>query len=163
MDVLSSSWIIGLIAFMLGTGVGVAIHRMLGSEEVRSRKLENEMDQLQHDFDIYKETVGKHFDKTSELFNNLTEDYVKVYRHLSEGASKLTEEEQPAPQLSQKSQLNQQQEDKLVDLMTDTDPAVATPKVSSVEQPKDYAPKNEHEQGTLSEAYSASNGQREAS
>jgi len=155
-DVISSSWIIALIAFMLGTGVGVVVHRMLGSEEVRSRKLETDLDDLQHDFDIYKETVEKHFDKTSELFNNLTEDYVKVYRHLSDGADRLTTAATPSPQLSQ------HQENKLVEIMDDSDKTTEV-KVPNVEQPKDYAPKGENEAGTLSEEFSAGANQREAS
>jgi hypothetical protein len=37
----------------------------------------------------YKASVDSHFDKTSELVNDLTQNYVKVYRHLAEGAQTL--------------------------------------------------------------------------
>ena len=37
----------------------------------------------------YKTSVNSHFDKTSELVNDLTQNYVKVYQHLAEGAQTL--------------------------------------------------------------------------
>ena len=41
--------------------------------------------------ETYKASVNTHFNKTSDLVNELTQDYVKVYRHLAEGAQTLSE------------------------------------------------------------------------
>jgi uncharacterized membrane-anchored protein YhcB (DUF1043 family) len=41
------------------------------------------------EFEAYKSSVSSHFSKTSELVNDLTQDYVKVYKHLAEGAQIL--------------------------------------------------------------------------
>ena len=38
---------------------------------------------------VTKPAFNGHFDKTAELVNELTQDYVKVYKHLAEGAQAL--------------------------------------------------------------------------
>jgi len=44
---------------------------------------------VEEEFETHKSDVDKHFATTSELVNELTESYVKVYKHLSEGAEQL--------------------------------------------------------------------------
>ena len=132
MDLLNSIWFVAVIAFAAGTGVGLFLFKVLQSDEVKSRKLESQLKQVEHDFEIYKESVTSHFNTTSELVHNLTEDYVKVYQHLSEGAEKLADPQQ----LTQ--QLGQQKPDALLSAMGEGDDETA--KDAPVEPPKDYAP-----------------------
>ena len=47
------------------------------------------MNEVEGDLESYKKSVTGHFNKTSELVNELTEDYIKVYKHLASGAQSL--------------------------------------------------------------------------
>lgn len=132
MELLNSIWVVAIVAFAAGTGLGLFLFKTLHSDDTKSRKLESQLEQVEHDFEIYKQTVTSHFNTTSELVHNLTEDYVKVYQHLSEGAEKLGDPQQ----LTQ--QLGQQQPNKLLSAMGEAEDAAA--KTEPVEPPKDYAP-----------------------
>lgn len=46
--------------------------------------------QMRRELDSYREDVGSHFDRTSELFAELTEQYRALAEHLSSDARKLT-------------------------------------------------------------------------
>ena len=54
-----------------------------------ARKLKSDLEKSEAEFEAYKSSVSSHFSKTSELVNDLTQDYVKVYKHLAEGAQIL--------------------------------------------------------------------------
>ena len=133
MDLLNSIWFVAIVAFAAGTGLGLLLFNLLQSDDVKSRKLESQLQEVEHDFEIYKQTVTSHFNTTSELVHNLTEDYVKVYKHLSEGAEKLADPQQ----LTQ--HLGQQQPNALLSAMGDAEETAAD-KNAPVEPPKDYAP-----------------------
>ncbi len=128
MDLFTSIWFVAIVAFIAGTGLGLVLFKTLQSDDVKSRKLESRLQEVEHDFDIYKQSVTSHFSTTSELVHNLTEDYVKVYKHLASGAEKLADSQVPAERLGQ------QQPNALLSEMTEAEPAMPA------EPPKDYAP-----------------------
>ena len=66
-------------------------------------KLERARDEMEQ----YRASVSGHFNKTSHLVKDLTEGYVKVYRHLAEGAQNLSD----APEFTQ---LLEQQKDRVL-------------------------------------------------
>ena len=102
MDFFSLTTVMMLVLiFVLGAAVGAFISRMANSDQSKSRALEKELDQLQHDHDIFRQSVTDHFNKTANLVRGLTENYVEVYKHLSEGASKLANNPELQNQLQQ--------------------------------------------------------------
>ncbi len=150
MDFFSLSLLVALLAFATGIAVGLAIYKFMHSDDARARKLEDELIQLKQEHQDYKQGVTEHFSKTSDLVNNLTEDYVKVYKHLAESAESLTDVK-ITPQLSQPESSPMVSFINEVENNTADDTPVKTEE--SVEPPKDYAPKNEGD-GTLSESFS---------
>ena len=90
-------WLFGAIALACGILLGVLINRLLnpsaGDIEQLKADLERERDEMKR----YKASVNEHFNKTSSLVKELTQDYVKVYQHLAEGAQTLSD----SPEFSQ--------------------------------------------------------------
>jgi uncharacterized membrane-anchored protein YhcB (DUF1043 family) len=82
-------WQIGIIALLAGALIGVLVYRLLSPSVKQADKIKTELDAARKELGSYKASVNKHFDKTSELVNDLTQNYVKVYQHLAEGAQTL--------------------------------------------------------------------------
>lgn len=147
MDYLSIGWLIALVAFALGIGAGIVLYRFKFSDDSRSQKLQEELDRVTTDFHNYKKSVTDHFSTTSELVNNLTQDYVKVYKHLSESAANLADVH-ITPQISTT------ESSPMIAFINEVEEATDRDRENSLEPPKDYAPKEEESEGTLSESFS---------
>lgn len=150
MELLSSPWLIALFTFFIGMVIGIFVHRSKYSDNSQSEKLKEEIQTLEEDFDQYKTSVAEHFDKTSELVQGLTENYVKVYQHLAEGSQALTNTDQMSLKLGQGEQDLAAVINKIEDANTESSAS------SDMQAPKDYAPKpsDDDNEGTLSEAFS---------
>lgn len=82
-------WIVALLLVGGGFLVGLALGRSNSKLEARCRELESALEQSQATHAKYREEVGSHFGKTSELLRDLTLQYRAVYEHLAEGAQTL--------------------------------------------------------------------------
>ena len=89
MDYSTSVWQITIIALVAGALIGALVYRLLSPSIKQANKVKSDLDQTRGELASYKASVGQHFDKTSELFNDLTQNYVRVYQHLAEGAQTL--------------------------------------------------------------------------
>ena len=89
MDYVNSVWQISIIALIAGVMIGALAYRLLAPSVKQADKTKSELDMAREELSSYKASVDSHFDKTSELVNDLTQNYVKVYRHLAEGAQTL--------------------------------------------------------------------------
>lgn len=157
MGLMDATWLIVLLGFALGVLTGAVVYRLTQSNSAKANKLEQELIQLQRLHESYKEEVANHFSKTSELVEDLTSDYVKVYKHLASGATNLANI--PPSELL----INQQQENSLATIVNEVEDAVDDQDQDSkppVEPPKDYAPKEEGAEGTLSESFSVGTGSK---
>jgi uncharacterized membrane-anchored protein YhcB (DUF1043 family) len=85
-DYVNSVWQIGIIALVAGVMIGALAYRLLAPSLKKADKTKSELDKAREELSSYKVSVNSHFNKTSELVNDLTQNYVKVYRHLAEGA-----------------------------------------------------------------------------
>lgn len=157
MELLSNPWLIALFTFFLGMVIGAFVHRSMYSDNSQSEKLKEEIQTLEQDFDQYKTSVAEHFDKTSELVQGLTENYVKVYQHLAQGSQTLTNTDQMALKLGQGEQ------DLAAVINKIEDASTVSSADSDMQAPKDYAPKSagDDNEGTLSEAFSIKKDQHE--
>lgn len=90
-EFLNTFWIAVIAAFAAGGAVGAVLFGALSRGSKDANKLKADFEQKEQEFEAYKSSVAGHFDKTSELVNELTQDYVKVYKHLAEGARNLGE------------------------------------------------------------------------
>jgi uncharacterized membrane-anchored protein YhcB (DUF1043 family) len=91
MDPVYLFWLFAVGALVGGGIIGAIVYRNLAPGKKESDDLNAELDAARLEMEAYKTSVNSHFDKTAELVNGLTQDYVKVYKHLAEGAQALGE------------------------------------------------------------------------
>ena len=89
MDPVYLIWLYATGALIGGGIIGAIVYRNLAPSRKETDDLRTELDEARQEMDAYKTSVNSHFDKTAELVNELTQDYVKVYKHLAEGAQSL--------------------------------------------------------------------------
>jgi len=88
-EFINSVWQLGIIALVAGTMIGILAYRLLAPSIKAADKIKGELDTARKELGEYKASVNQHFDKTSELVNDMTQKYIKVYQHLAEGAQTL--------------------------------------------------------------------------
>ena len=91
MESIDPVWFFGAIALATGILLGFLFNRLLNPSAGDIEQLKTELESARAEMERYKASVNTHFNKTSELVNDLTQDYVKVYRHLAEGAQTLSD------------------------------------------------------------------------
>lgn len=89
MDDANSIWQVGIIALIAGALFGALAYRLFAPSVRKADEVKSDLDQARDELVKYKASIDEHFQKTSELVNDLTQDYVKVYQHLAEGAQTL--------------------------------------------------------------------------
>ena len=89
MDPVYLIWLFACGAVVGGAIIGAIVYRNLTPNIKQADSLKAELDEARQEMEGYKTSVNSHFDKTAELVNELTQDYVKVYKHLAEGAQAL--------------------------------------------------------------------------
>jgi hypothetical protein len=77
-------------------GAGFALRRGDATVKRRVQELESKLAEAQRRYEAQQASVEKHFEKTSDLFRDLTENYTALYGHLAEGARTLCPEGGPA-------------------------------------------------------------------
>ena len=89
MEFIDSIWQVGIIALLAGAMIGALAYRFFSPSVKQSDGLRTELDSARQELSDYRASVNSHFAKTSELVNDLTHNYVRVYQHLAEGAQTL--------------------------------------------------------------------------
>ncbi len=93
-------WVAGLIVFALGVASGTGFtYLMTVNTRRRTIELQEKLNQLQQELDIYRDQVGQHFRKTSELVQAMTDSYRNVYEHLAKGSEVLCQDPVSTPRL----------------------------------------------------------------
>jgi len=91
MDPVYLIWLFAAGALAGGGIIGAIVYRNMAPGKKETDDLKAELDEARLEMETYKTSVNGHFDKTAQLVNELTQDYVKVYQHLAEGAQALGE------------------------------------------------------------------------
>lgn len=86
------NWGISIITFAFGLGAGFALAFFTLSRSGRIHKLEEELDAAKTEHSAYRGKVNQHFQKTAELFEEMTDKYRAVYQHMAASAQTLCEE-----------------------------------------------------------------------
>lgn len=68
---------------VIGLGLGVLLGYLLGGGK------DKESEQAVKAHAAYRDDVHEHFEQTSQIMSRMVDDYREMYRHMSEGASKL--------------------------------------------------------------------------
>jgi len=136
-----TTWLVPVIALLVGAAVGFLIARLLPS--AAPNRMQRQVDDLQERFDSYQREVVTHFNTTASLVKKLTQSYQDVQEHLSESAERLALDEQTKQRLLAALHAEDGYPERRERL---TPPA-------SQEAPKDYAPKTGEGPGTLDETY----------
>ena len=98
---ISTMWIVGVLAFLLGTTLGCIAAWLIISRDNRTQQLEVELNELKGHFTDYRDQVTRHFMQTSSLVQTMTDSYRDVYEHLASGAKRLCDADEGANQLYQ--------------------------------------------------------------
>lgn len=130
-------WLSALAILFVGLLAGILISRWIFAEKDRAQNLSKQLDEIHAEYAVYQEKVDQHFRKTADLVNDLTKTYSAIHQHLAMGAQTLskrtlaqTEIQQNFLSPSDKSQTN-----------------------DFLEPPRDYAPKENNDKGTLAEDF----------
>jgi uncharacterized membrane-anchored protein YhcB (DUF1043 family) len=91
MESIDPLWVFGGIMLLAGALLGAVVYRRFTPSISDVNELRAELARSRSEMERYRTSVNGHFNKTSELVKELTEDYVKVYRHLAEGAQTLSD------------------------------------------------------------------------
>ena len=134
-------WLLLVLALAAGAGIGFFVSRQISVKN--PDRTQQRLDELQERFDNYQTDVITHFNTTATLVNRLTQSYQDVQQHLADGADQLALDELTRQRL-------------LESLRVDTALPASRERLSlpkSNEPPKDYAPKDKNEPGTLNESF----------
>ena len=140
-----SIWLIAIGSLAVGIVIGIAFTRRLGTDAIRVQHLEEKLESMSESHMEYRNNVSEHFNTTSELINQMTDSYKKVYGHLAIGAQDLCSD---------------QVAEKLLPLQPDAmfESETVTSNQNQIDAPKDYATKsNPNQVGTLSEDFGLKN------
>lgn len=91
-------WSLLLVALFLGLVSGFLISYLWLNQDSRARGLQAELERSREELKEYRQKVNQHFQKTAELFEDMTDRYREVYRHLAASSQDLCGEQPPALQ-----------------------------------------------------------------
>ena len=150
---------LSIAVFLTGAVIGAGICYAFVAGTRSESKVERQMRELQEEFTAYRENVNQHFNKTAQLVNNLTDNYIAMQKHLEDAAVSFAEppksfalektEQLPAAK-PEFASLEERQKLELRPKASDAE----FQDNASMEPPKDYAPKTKPgDKGQLSEDY----------
>ncbi len=77
-------------SFLLGAAVGAAVMYLLRYRFGDAHALQRRLKELEAESQTYRAQVDEHFERTSDLFQEVTEKYRDLHDHLAQGATSLT-------------------------------------------------------------------------
>ena len=132
--------LVGIIALILGVGLGLVVSRFFAKGQPQSRRMAQQMDELQNEYTRYQAQVNEHFMETAHRMRRLNDSYRDMHEHLAHGATRLSSE-------SDWQEVIGPPETKLRLHRADASEP-------GFEPPRDYAPKSgPQEKGTLAEDF----------
>jgi len=148
-----------IVGFLAGCVAGALVCYAFLAGRRRETTIERQMRELQEEFTAYRENVNQHFNKTAQLVNSLTENYISVQKHLEDAADSFAQPPKSF-ELQQNEALPAAKtefvplEDRQKQELRKGEKDAGFGANSNVEPPKDYAPKSKPgDKGTLSEDF----------
>ncbi len=81
-----------LFIFAVGLGIGILVQRYVLSRGTHVALLEQELNKVKGEQLSLKDSLQQHYHQTSELTQNLTNNYIALYDHLAQGSDQFTEQ-----------------------------------------------------------------------
>jgi uncharacterized protein len=153
MNLMGNYFAIAITAFLSGAVIGALLYRLFQKDAGRSRRVEQQMDDLQQKHTHYQAQVSEHFLQTAHLINRLNEDYREIHSHLAQGANELCNEDGANDLLSLSAEPLFSENKEEHDIQADAEIESEAKANDSFEPPRDYAPKAGEDKGTLSEDF----------
>ena len=139
---LELDWITFVVIIIVALIVGAALNRLWAkSQGEDTTSLKRQVDDLKRQHQNYQVSVTEHFNRTTQLIEGLNKSYNDIREHLNQGADEL---------VSPEYRLESARIDE-----NDLEELAPAPKsdTNKLNMPRDYAPKNRDEEGTLSETF----------
>jgi len=89
---MTAQLISSIFIFAVGVGLGILLQRYVLSRGTQVSTLERELDKLKGEQLHLQDSIQQHFHQTSDLTQNLTNNYKALYEHLAQGSSQFTEQ-----------------------------------------------------------------------
>jgi uncharacterized membrane-anchored protein YhcB (DUF1043 family) len=139
---LQLDWITFIVIVAIALVAGAVLSRLWSKVQGEDTGgLRRQLDDLKRQHQTYQINVTEHFNRTTELIDNLNQSYASIRDHLNQGADQLV-----APEYRLES-VRTAGED-----LQDLAPPV-TEKTDEFDMPRDYATKTPKDVGTLSESF----------
>ncbi len=139
MEITNLFWTIGGTAFLTGLVVGILLYHFLTHQRATINH-KARITQLENELNSYKNKVTNHFSTSAHLINRMTENYRAIHEHLASSANELCADEKTRHRLNDALLASQ--------VLERENASHAQP-----QQPKDYAPKSDSKEKTLSENF----------
>jgi uncharacterized membrane-anchored protein YhcB (DUF1043 family) len=124
-------------ALILGAIVGSLYGMRSTTGSQKAKELEQKLDQVVRDRQVYEEQVVAHFADTAQKLNALTESYREVHNHIARGAASLCEGKGSVA----------------VNMLEGNQSEIPSEMIN-IEPPRDYAPKSSPDaKGVLDESF----------
>ena len=78
-----------LIGIIVAAGAGFYFGRNLSGNEKERVRLESELKEKQVELEAFRGKVNSHFEKTAELFNQVSDSYQSLYDHMANSSTQL--------------------------------------------------------------------------
>ena len=128
METESMLWITGICGFLAGLIPGAILYHLVRRGRYTNPHTQTRLASLDREVTVYRDQVARHLETSTELFDRLTDSWRELQSHLASGTRTLCA---PEP----------------TSVKDDSQPAALS------EPPRDYAPRNGCDEGTLSEGF----------
>ncbi len=78
-----------VIGILVAAGAGFLMGRSFSSDAQEKSRLENEVKEKQAELDAFRNKVTSHFEKTADLFNQVSDSYQGLYDHIAKSSNQL--------------------------------------------------------------------------
>lgn len=133
---LESLFIVGIVMLILGAIGGVIAGRAWIAPE-QQKEIEQRLSDAKRELETYQHDVAQHFSETAQKVRELTQSYKELHEHLALGAMQLTNTE-----------IGRQ-----LFAAAENDEATQKLNQTTIEPPRDWAPKIPGSHGMLSEEF----------
>lgn len=139
---LELDWITFVVIIIVALIVGAALSRLWArSQGEDTTSLKRQVDDLKRQHQNYQVSVTEHFNRTTQLIDGLNKSYNDIREHLNQGADELVVPEYRL----ESARIDENDLEELAPARKSDDDGLS--------MPRDYAPKNRDEEGTLSETF----------
>ncbi|MCO7224022.1 YhcB family protein [Pleionea sp. CnH1-48] len=92
-------WLVTLVLVALAATIGYLVGQRRSPDQEKFKQLENLVLEKEAESEEYKEKVAAHFEKSSELFSKVTNDYQALYEHMAKTSQQLSKQKTFKPAL----------------------------------------------------------------